>query len=311
MVLLHGRPAHAHLCSAFFSCFFVWPFTARFGRRLSIVLAAMVFNVGAILQLFSANGVATWYAGRVIAGIGIGFATVIVPLYTAEMAPKQIRGQLGSMFQFFFTLGVMTSYWVDYGVSTDLESSTKQWRIPVGLQLVPGGILCMGMLLVKESTRWLAKRGRADDALDSLIWVRGGDSTAVREEYVLSLIYRVMADWCLSCRMAEILAGIREEERITEGVTWKEFLLPANRFRMFISITIQIGEQTFLKRPTLLTSCRGTTDRQHVSRILYVPSPGEHRSIAMARNYANSSKSHHKYSMPSVPVTMPSFSVAS
>ncbi|KAJ5808640.1 hypothetical protein N7474_009909 [Penicillium riverlandense] len=210
---------------AFFSCFFVWPFTARYGRRLSIVLAAMIFNVGAILQLFHANGVATWYAGRVIAGIGIGFATVIVPLYTAEMAPKQIRGQLGSMFQFFFTLGVMTSYWVDYGVSTGIDSSTKQWRIPVGLQLVPGVILCAGMLLVKESTRWLAKRGRPDDALESLIWVRGGDSAAVREE------------------MAEILAGIQEEERITEGLTWKEFLLPANRFRMFVSITIQIGVQ--------------------------------------------------------------------
>jgi MFS family permease len=166
---------------AFFSCFFVWPITARYGRRLAIVLAALVFEVGAILQLFPNGGVATWYAGRVIAGVGIGIATVIVPLYTAEMAPKSIRGQLGSMFQFFFTLGVMTSYWVDYGVSK-MPSSTKQWRIPVGLQLIPGGILCMGMLLVKESTRWLAKKGRHDEAMASLIWVRGGDSPEIDEE---------------------------------------------------------------------------------------------------------------------------------
>jgi MFS family permease len=148
------------------------------------VLAALVFEVGAILQLFPNGGVATWYAGRVIAGVGIGIATVIVPLYTAEMAPKSIRGQLGSMFQFFFTLGVMTSYWVDYGVSK-MPSSTKQWRIPVGLQLIPGGVLCMGMLLVKESTRWLAKTGRHDEAMASLIWVRGGDSPEIHEEWVL------------------------------------------------------------------------------------------------------------------------------
>lgn len=148
------------------------------------MLAALIFDIGAILQLFPNGGVATWYAGRVIAGVGIGIATVIVPLFTAEMAPKSIRGRLGSMFQFFFTLGVMTSYWVDYGVSK-MPSSTKQWRIPVGLQLVPGGILCMGILLVKESTRWLAKKGRHDEAMASLIWVRGGDSPEVHQEWVL------------------------------------------------------------------------------------------------------------------------------
>lgn len=127
------------------------------------------------------NGQRTWYAGRVIAGVGIGIATVIVSLYTAEMVPKSIRSQLGSMFQFFFTLGVMTSYWVDYGVS-QMPSSTKQRRIPVGLQLILGGIFCMGMLLVKESTRWLAKRGPHDEAMASLIWVNGSDSPEIYEE---------------------------------------------------------------------------------------------------------------------------------
>ena len=91
--------------TAFFACFFVWPFTSRFGRRWSIVLAAAIFTVGCILQLFPLHGVATWYAGRVISGVGVGMATVMIPMYSAEMAPKQIRGQLGSCFQFFFTLG--------------------------------------------------------------------------------------------------------------------------------------------------------------------------------------------------------------
>ena len=109
-------------------------------------------------------------------------ATVIIPMYSAEMAPKNIRGMLGSMFQFFFTLGVMTSYWIDYGVSKHVPDSTKQWQIPVGLQLVPGAILGLGMLLTKESTRWLAKKGRHEEAMASLTWVRGGETDAVREE---------------------------------------------------------------------------------------------------------------------------------
>jgi MFS family permease len=111
-------------------------------------------------------------------------ATVIVPMYSAEMAPKSIRGMLGSMFQFFFTLGVMTSYWIDYAVDLHVsEESSAHWQIPVGLQLVPGAILGLGMLLTKESTRWLAKKGRREEALASLIWVRGGDSPSVQDEY--------------------------------------------------------------------------------------------------------------------------------
>lgn len=112
-------------------------------------------------------------------------ATVIIPMYSAEMAPKSMRGALGGLFQFLFTCGVMTSYWVDYGVSKHVKPSTRQWQIPVGLQLAPGVILGLGMLLTKESTRWLARGGRHEDALESLIWVRGGEDTQdVRDEYV-------------------------------------------------------------------------------------------------------------------------------
>lgn len=173
------------IVAAFFACFFTWPFTARFGRRISIALASTIFCIGAIIQTINTHSVAAFYVARVISGIGVGMATVIIPMYSAEMAPKNIRGMLGSMFQFLFTCGVMTSYWVDYGVSSHIPPSTKQWQIPIGLQLVPGGILGLGMLLTKESTRWLAKRGRTEEALESLVWVRGGEDTVeVREEYV-------------------------------------------------------------------------------------------------------------------------------
>ena len=112
-------------------------------------------------------------------------ATVMVPIYSAEMAPKEIRGQLGSMFQLFFTIGVMTSYWVDYGVNKHISSnSPRQWQVPIGIQLIPGVMLGIGMIFLKESTRWLVKRGRNDEALKSLIWIRGGDSPEVRAEYV-------------------------------------------------------------------------------------------------------------------------------
>lgn len=78
------------------------------------------------------------------------------------------------------------------------------------------------MILVKESPRWLVKRGRNEEALENLVWVRGGDSEEVQDEF------------------AEIVAGIEEESRISEGLTYKELLLPSNRYRLFIAITMQL-----------------------------------------------------------------------
>ncbi|KAL4882270.1 general substrate transporter [Aspergillus karnatakaensis] len=209
---------------AFFSCFFAWPFTKKYGRRWTIALASLIFCIGGIIQVAPTHSVGAFYAARVISGIGVGMATVIVPI--AEMSPKEIRGQLGSLFQFFFTLGVMTSYWIDYAVEKHVEPSDRQWQIPIGLQIVPAGILGLGMLFLKESVRWLASQGRHEEALESLIWIRGGDDTEeVRTE------------------MAEILDGISAEVAATEGLRWKELNLPANRYRIFIAITIQMSAQ--------------------------------------------------------------------
>ena len=92
--------------------------------------------------------------------------------------------------------------------------------------MVPGGLVGLVMLLIKESARWLAKRGRDEEALESLIWIRGGEDTAeVRAEY------------------AEILMGVQQELKATEGVTLKELLLPANRMRLFIAVTLQLCQQ--------------------------------------------------------------------
>jgi hypothetical protein len=79
------------------------------------------------------------------------------------------------------------------------------------------------MLLVKDSARWLAKKGRNEEILQTLIWVRGGDTPEVRAEF------------------DGILAGLQEEIRATERVTWKELFLFANRFLVYVVITMQLG----------------------------------------------------------------------
>ncbi|KAI2889063.1 hypothetical protein CBS76997_3339 [Aspergillus niger] len=211
---------------AFFGCFFTTPIASYLGRRLGLIISSLVFTVGTILQVVNSHTLGTFYAGRVIAGLGIGAATVLIPVYAAEMSPKDLRGRLGSCFQLFFALGVMVAYWVTYAVSIDQPSATKQWQIALGLQLLPSSLLLFGMCTVKESARWLASKGKIEKARESLKWVRGGEET---EE--------------LQQEFGEILAGIEEEARVKQGFTFRELLLPANRYRLFIAFTIQLAAQ--------------------------------------------------------------------
>jgi sugar porter (SP) family MFS transporter len=211
---------------AFFGCFLISPIAKYLGRRSGLIVSSLVFTLGTILQVIKSGTLATFYAGRVIAGVGIGSATVLIPMYSAEMAPKEFRGRLGACFQLFFALGVMIAYWVTYAVGKDQADGTSQWQTALGLQLLGSTLLLVGMCTVKESARWLAAKGKIDKARESLKWVRGGEET---EE--------------LQTEFDEILAGIEEEARIKENLTFKELLLPVNRYRLFIAVTIQLSAQ--------------------------------------------------------------------
>lgn len=161
-----------------------------------------------------------------MAGLGIGAATVVTPMYSAEMSPKEIRSRLGACFQLFFALGVMIAYWVTYAVSKDQAEGTSQWQTALGLQLLGSTFLLVGMCTVKESARWLASKGRVEKARESLKWVRGGEETQE-----------------LQAEFDEILAGIEEEARVKQNLTFRELFLPANRYRLFIAVTIQLSAQ--------------------------------------------------------------------
>lgn len=80
---------------------------------------------------------------------------------------------------------------------------TSQWQIPIGLQILPAFLLGVGMLTLKESTRWLTSKGRHDEAWESLVWIRGSDSQATVDE------------------MEEIRTGVAVEAHEREGFHFK------------------------------------------------------------------------------------------
>jgi MFS family permease len=167
------------------------------------------------------------YGGRVVAGLGIGGMSSITPVFVSENCPPQTRGRVAGLFQEFLVIGSTFAYWLDYGVSLHIPEGTSQWRIPVAIQLIPGGLMFIGLFFLKESPRWLMKQGRHEEALDSLAYIRNEpqDSAPVRKE------------------IAEISAAIQEELAATEGVTWKECLQKSNRYRFFLAFVLMFWQQ--------------------------------------------------------------------
>ncbi|KAI1265375.1 general substrate transporter [Xylariaceae sp. FL1019] len=212
---------------AFVACFAAWPVADRLGRRKALMLASSIFVVGVIIQTANTHSLTAWYIARLIAGIGLGLATVVVPMFNSEMMPKELRGKVGSFFQWFYTWGIFVSYFVDYGVAKDISGNeSKQWQIPIGLQLVPAGLLGLGMLTLPESTRWLTKKGRHDEAWESLQWIRGDSSQATLDE------------------MEEIRVGVQADERATEGFQFKELLRGDNFKRVLAAFLVFTAQQS-------------------------------------------------------------------
>lgn len=114
---------------AFFGAGFAGPVGDRYGRRWTIVLGCFIFILGGGLQT-GARSLSYLFGGRFLAGLGVGFLTMIIPLYQAEIAHPSIRGGVTALQQFMLGIGSLIASWVSYGTYSGLTSSA-QWRIPL------------------------------------------------------------------------------------------------------------------------------------------------------------------------------------
>ncbi|KAI9352964.1 general substrate transporter, partial [Zopfochytrium polystomum] len=118
------------------------------------------------------TGLGPIYGGRAVAGLAIGAASNITPLYIAEIAPASFRGALVGMYELGWQAGGLVGFFINYGVSVNMAPSTTQWRIPFGVQLIPGGLFCITAPFLIESPRWLLTKGNRELALKNLATIR-------------------------------------------------------------------------------------------------------------------------------------------
>jgi len=144
-----------------------------------------VLAVLAVTYLVSALGCALawdWYslvAFRILGGLGVGAASVIAPLYIAEIAPAKYRGRLVATVQFNIVLGILLAFLSNYAISR-LGLGATEWRWMLGVQVVPSIVFFVLSFLIPESPRWLVARGREDEARRVLLKI-GADEAVDAE----------------------------------------------------------------------------------------------------------------------------------
>jgi MFS transporter, SP family, arabinose:H+ symporter len=145
------------------------------GRRTVLALSGFLF-FGSSLWCFFANSADELVWARVVGGVGVGFASLLVPVYIAELSPPQRRGALVSLNQVGILVGMVFSYLANAWIGRMGDAAwlvERGWRDMLGAEAVPAALFFVLSFLIPESPRWLVKRGRVDTARAVLTRLHG------------------------------------------------------------------------------------------------------------------------------------------
>ena len=156
------------------------------GRKKVLILCAVLFIVSAILSALPRSFTELVIA-RFIGGIGVGVASVVSPMYIAEISPAKIRGRLVALNQLAIVVGILLSYLSNWLL---VDTGINNWRYMLVAEILPATTFLMGLFFILESPRWLTKEGLEKDALDVLKVVAG----AVNADHELQKIKKSLAE---------------------------------------------------------------------------------------------------------------------
>ena len=236
-----GEQGKKHKANACKRAFWV---NDRIGRIWATRELCIVWIVGIILFMTSGGNLGQLYAGRFIAGVGIGQTTVIAPTYLAEISPRAVRGLAICVFSGSVYLGIMLGYFASWGCSIHISNNSgRQWIIPTSMHIIFAGIIFILTLFAKESPRLLIKKGNLEKATENMCWLR-----------------RLSADdLYVQTELRDISVQLEHELESTANIKYwglgalKEICLEAsNRYRIMLVVMAQLLGQWSVRVPPIL-----------------------------------------------------------
>ncbi|MGO4209284.1 sugar porter family MFS transporter [Terriglobus sp. 2YAB30_2] len=205
----------------------------RFGRKPVLLIAALLFAVSSILTgwAYTFTSFIVW---RITGGIAIGLSSNVSPLYIAEVSPSSLRGRLVSLNQFAIVVGILLAQLINWLLAkpipehASMDMLFSSWNVQYGWRwmfialVIPSAIFAFASLWLPESPRWLAARGRQDDARHTLQRV-GGKAYAQAE-------------------LANIDRTLHLEQKVATSL-WQELAVPAVRRILLVGIALAVLQQ--------------------------------------------------------------------
>ncbi len=143
----------------------------KYGRKPGLISAAAIFTISSLAMAFAPSR--DFFIGaRFCAGIGVGMASMLSPMYIAEISPAHLRGRMVAINQLTIVLGILITNLVNYTLRNE---GADAWRWMFGLGAIPAGLFLIGGAMLPESPRWLMKAGLSEKASKVLHKI-GGDS---------------------------------------------------------------------------------------------------------------------------------------
>ncbi|KAL3700991.1 hypothetical protein R1sor_019013 [Riccia sorocarpa] len=189
----------------------------RYGRRVTMQIASAAFIIGTTLCA-AAQNIVMLILGRVLLGIGVGFANQAVPLFLSEMAPYKLRGALNILFQLAVTIGILAANLVNFGTE---KIDPWGWRLALGLAGVPASLLAIGSVLVLDTPNSLIERGHLEEGRRVLEKVRGTKEVDAEYEDMLAA--------------SEVAKAVKHP--------FRNVIQRRNRPQLTIAIVLQIAQQ--------------------------------------------------------------------
>ena len=204
----------------------------KFGRKRLLILAAVIFAVTSVGNALAHN-FSIFLAWRMLGGVAIGLASSLSPMYISEVAPAQMRGKLVAINQLTIVVGVLAAQLINWYLVRNLPAGATDefiknswfgqsgWRWMFGLTAAPSVLFFIGMFLVPESPRWLAKNGRAEEA-QAILKKIGGEAYA-------------------AAATAEIKSTLASEE--IQHVRFRDLLEPKMRKVLVLGVGLAVFQQ--------------------------------------------------------------------
>ncbi|CAI3954541.1 sugar porter family MFS transporter [Commensalibacter papalotli (ex Botero et al. 2024)] len=150
-------------------------FSFKLGRKYSLLISALLFIIGSLGSALAHN-VEFLIFWRIVLGFAVGVASYTAPLYLSEMAPENVRGKMISGYQLLVTIGIVVAF-----LSDTYFTSTGNWRMMLGVLCIPALLLMAMVFFLPNTPRWLAAKGREEEALQVLHHIRNNDEKVKKE----------------------------------------------------------------------------------------------------------------------------------